>query len=63
MSKDQRRAELLTKLETLRFAAGNPGVNLDPLLTEPCKAALKKIKRLDIQNQIDRAQSELASLN
>lgn len=65
MSKEQtaqKRAELQAQIDTLKFALGNPGANLDPLLTEEGKAALKKLKRMDIENQIMRAQTTLASL-
>lgn len=65
MSKEQtaqKRAELQAQIDTLKFALGNPGANLDPLLTEYGKAALKKLKRMDIEGQIMRAQSELALL-
>jgi hypothetical protein len=65
MSKEQtaqKRAELQAQIDTLKFALGNPGANLDPLLTEEGKAALKKLKRMDIEGQIMRAQTTLASL-
>ena len=61
MNKDMKRAEIQARIDTLKFAFGNPGANLDPLLTDPCRSAIKKIKRMDIENQIKAAQDELKS--
>lgn len=65
MSKEQmahRRTELQSRIDTLKFALGTPGTNLDPLMTEEAKATMKSFKRLDIENQIRRAQEELAAI-
>jgi len=56
-----KRAEVQARLDTLKFAFGNPGANLDPLLTDAARDTVKKIKRLDIENQIKAAQDDLKS--
>lgn len=58
----QRRADLQSRLDTLKFALGTPGTNLDPLMTEEAKATMKSFKRLDLENQVRRAQDELAAI-
>lgn len=63
MSKDMKRAEIQARIDTLKFAFGNPGANLDPLITEECRATIKKLKRMDIENQINRADAELSTIN
>jgi hypothetical protein len=55
------RTELKGRIDTLQFALSQPGAVLDSLLSQKGREAVKKLKRMDIEEQIKQAKAELVS--
>lgn len=55
------RAEIKTRIDTLQFALSHPGAVLDSLLSPKGRDAVKRLKRMDIEEQIEKAKAELVS--